>query len=178
MCPFFIPNLNYRRYSQQHHCFSSFCSFCTPGRWGCTQGAMLSLCSHVGGLNTKILLWGSNLAALVFFPFFFFFVYSFEVVFLEPSVSFEGTLSSILQIRDVALFCFLLPSFLDNFPFAHVPTTPDCCLFSSLRLFFFYLQWAYLSFFFLLDDSSIHSFLHHFPEMTPFASSHPFRPLS
>lgn len=80
---------------------------------------------------------GAQILQLLFSShFFFFFVYSFEVVFLEPSVSFEGTLSSILQIRDVTLFCFLLPSFLDNFPFAHVPTTPDCCLFSSLRLFF------------------------------------------
>lgn len=80
---------------------------------------------------------GAQIWQLLFSSLFFFFVYSFEVVFLEPSVSFEGTLSSILQIRDVTLFCFLLPSFLDNFPFAHVPTTPDCCLFSSLRLFFF-----------------------------------------
>lgn len=102
---------------------------------GCTQGAVLLQCAHVWGLMIKILLWGSNLAALVFFLYFF--VYSVELVSSEPSVSVEDRLSSILQIRDETLFCFLLTFFPRWFSlYTHVSTTPHCRLFSSLRLFF------------------------------------------
>lgn len=100
-----------------------------------TGGCAVAVCTCLGPRDKNIAV-GLKFGSSCFLPLFFF-VYSFEVVSSEPSVSVEDTLSSILQIREVTLFCFLLPIFLDGFPFAHIPSTTHCCLFSSLRLLFF-----------------------------------------
>lgn len=136
MCLFFIPNLDSRRYSRQHHRVPGFCSFCTRGRWGCTRGGCaVAVCTF--GASWQKYRRGAQIWQLMFSSLFFFVVYSLEVVSSEPSVSVEARLLSILQIRDVTLFCFLLLSFLDGFPFAHVPSTLQCCLLSSIRPVFF-----------------------------------------
>lgn len=70
MCLFFIPNLDSRRYSQQHQRFPGFCSFCTRGRWGCTQGGCaVAVCTCLGPRDKSIAV-GLKFGSSVFFPFF------------------------------------------------------------------------------------------------------------
>lgn len=93
-----------------------------------TGGCVVAACTCLGPRD-KILLWAQILAALVFVLFV---VYPFQVVSWEPSVIVEGRLSSILQIRDVTSFRFLLPSFPGGFPLSSSHTFP--MLLSSLAL--------------------------------------------
>lgn len=104
---FFIPSSEFQTLFLTAFLFSVAFAHVADGG---AHGGLCCCCVHMFGASWQKYCCGAQILQLLFSSnFFFCFVYSFEVVSSEPSVSVEGRLSSILQIRDMMLFCFLLP---------------------------------------------------------------------